>query len=203
MRIGTFDWVSFGALAVASIVLVAVVAGIVRAGPLDPADAPASTMRSLADIPRAWRANLSTVGDDACQTERFQCVLGDAAVLDQETGLVWERTPDTGALVTWTGAIAACIGRTTGNRGGWRLPTLAEMRTLIAVGQSTPALPVNHPFSVASIASDGVWTTTSRADDVTSAWLVVLSNGAPGTVPKTSAGLRYWCVRGADPAEPR
>src|SRR5438552_11782 len=45
------------------------------------------------------------------------------AVLDRETGLVWQRSP-TGFHVPWRAATNACIDQRTGNRFGWRLPTV-------------------------------------------------------------------------------
>lgn len=65
--------------------------------------------------------------------QRFH-VLGDfhaAAVLDQETGLVWERDPtffepgNVGEVTTvgsWLLAAMACIRKSVGARKGWRLP---------------------------------------------------------------------------------
>jgi hypothetical protein len=45
------------------------------------------------DLPLSWSHDLP---DD----ERFELVLDEAAVLDKETGLVWERSPST-VLQTW------------------------------------------------------------------------------------------------------
>src|SRR5262245_1552016 len=60
--------------------------------------------------------------------QRFMVLtnLGSAAVLDRETGLVWERSPDTTAVV-WGLAIGACTTRTTGGRKAWRLPSVHEL----------------------------------------------------------------------------
>ena len=44
------------------------------------------------------------------------------AVLDRETGLVWERSPVSAIRVGWFDAVAGCDGLNVANRLGWRLP---------------------------------------------------------------------------------
>ena len=71
--------------------------------------------------------------------------LNGEAVLDRETGLVWERKLSDGR--TYESNYNACIQAKTGGRFGWRLPTAPELGTLFdpAVAAS-PGLPVGHPF---------------------------------------------------------
>jgi hypothetical protein len=54
----------------------------------------------------------------------------DEAVLDKETGLVWERSPSTAAVGNWFGASNTCLGKTVGGRWGWRLPAFEELARL-------------------------------------------------------------------------
>src|SRR4249920_1124741 len=55
------------------------------------------------------------------------------AVLDRETGLVWQQNPFR-AGNTWAAAMQdldfGCIAKTTGGRSGWRLPRLEELQSL-------------------------------------------------------------------------
>ena len=63
-------------------------AGIALSGNLEPTAPPGSTMKTLDEIPPAWSQKLSAA-------QRFVLVLDGEAVLDKETGLVWEKSPDT------------------------------------------------------------------------------------------------------------
>jgi Protein of unknown function (DUF1566) len=114
------------------------------------------------------------------------------AVLDQETGVVWQRTPVQVPARTWLDAVTLCVNARIAGRGGWRLPTVYEMRSLIdAEGQ---ALTEGHPFVVA----DGYfWTSTIVPTFTTLAYVGDL--GEPAVVlyaNGTSATVGTWCVRG-------
>src|SRR6202030_435310 len=60
-------------------------------------------------------------------TQRFIVLtnFASAAVLDRETGLVWERSPSQTAGFL-EAALTRCKQLTTGGRGGWRLPRVEE-----------------------------------------------------------------------------
>src|SRR3989304_296162 len=54
----------------------------------------------------------------------------DEAVLDKETGLVWEQSPDPArdpTEETWLDAQVSCNTSTVGGRKGWRLATIEEV----------------------------------------------------------------------------
>jgi hypothetical protein len=81
--------------------------------------------------------------------QRFICLTdwNNEAVLDKETGLVWQRTPEVPfAGADLQSAVIACYQATTGGRKGWRLPTPEELMSLVDPTQSNPALPAGHPF---------------------------------------------------------
>jgi hypothetical protein len=115
---------------------------------------------------------------------------GGQAVLDRETGLVWERSPSTSPVV-WAGARFVCRDLTKGNRKGWRLPTVDELTTLVDPSVTNLALPPGHPFQ--NVQPNLYWSTTSV--DAGFAASVDLFDGNVFSLPKTS-GSWVWCVRG-------
>jgi hypothetical protein len=124
-------------------------------------------------------------------------------VLDRETGLVWERSPDQNPR-TWYDAVRSCWLRQVGGRMGWHLPTVEELGSLVdpIVPPPGPALPIGHPFQ--NIQPSTYWTSTT---DVrvpflpTQAWEVRF--GDPGQIGDSGKdNLRYvWCVRGGTHAD--
>jgi hypothetical protein len=128
-------------------------------------------------------------------TLRFKVLseFGGAAVLDKETGLVWEKSPDTTDF-TWSGARFACINKNVGGRKGWRLPSIPELASLIDQSVvSPPKLPLGHPFLVDSTV---YWSASTTAENTTIAWDVFLFNGDVLNHLKTDPFERAWCVRG-------
>jgi len=117
------------------------------AGELEPPGPPAPTMKSLDEIPGSWSQLLDSTdgGLDGCDSSRFKCVMGGEAVLDLETGLVWERSPTTHRS-SWAIANLACSGLVVGPRRGWRLPGIDKLQSLVDPAQTNPSLPPGHPF---------------------------------------------------------
>jgi hypothetical protein len=119
---------------------------------------------------------------------------GSQAVLDKETGLVWERSPSL-TLSTWHQARLACTGRTTGNRRGWRLPSIPELTSLVdpSVAPPGPTLPLGHPFP--TVQSAFYWSASTVAVGSSGAWGVGFDGGGVFSVSKAFA-THAWCVRG-------
>ena len=127
---------------------------------------------------------------------------GGAAVLDRETGLVWERLPNLGSSITWNGALATCYDKKVGNRKGWRLPTLQELASLVdadPTNTSSPRLPPGHPFIfLVSLSEEkNVWSATTRADLTNFAYAVIINGGSITAREKAVSTINFvWCVRG-------
>jgi hypothetical protein len=149
---------------------------------------------------------------------RFQVLgqFGGAAVLDLETGLVWERSPSV-AKQPWSPrnpdtAHIACDTKPVGNRLGWRVPTIQELGSLLDTTRSQPPLTTGHPFLLNAEQQTGqFWSATTAAtdpDSPNSAWFADFgANNFPegivlyGSGDKTTQRF-VWCVRtgsGVDP----
>jgi hypothetical protein len=116
--------------------------------------------------------------------------MGGTAVLDRETGLVWERSPDA-TVRNWQDAQVQCINSNLGGRGGWKLPSIQELRSLIDPTRSNPALPAGHPFT--NVGS--FYWSASAFSGTTSAWAVAFGIGDAFGLDKSESPF-VWCVRG-------
>ena len=147
---------------------------------------------STADVPSILLQNWSKKLPSA---SRFT-VLSDfanAAVRDDETGLVWEKTLETTEL-SWSDARNACADKDVGGRKGWRLPSISELASLVDPSMRTGStLPLGHPFTNAQ--ADVYWSATTMAGNPNSAWLVFFDTGRVSYGFKTIT-FHVWCVRG-------
>lgn len=133
-------------------------------------------------------------------------VLGQA-VLDRETGLVWEKSPDPGAF-TWSAAHDRCnslildLSGSNRPRMGFRVPTVQELTSILdqSVPGFVPHLPNGHPFGPLWSIGEAIWSATTDADNTANAWTMELL-GSLYKFNKGSLG-HAWCVRfrqGVDP----
>ncbi|MBL8036076.1 Lcl C-terminal domain-containing protein [Nitrospira sp. CMX1] len=131
-------------------------------------------------------------------TTRFTLLadFANAAVRDNETGLVWEQAPDTPPR-NWESArfyVGSCANKIVGGRKGWRLPSVVELSSLVDAVNLNPALPTGHPFS--GVQPNVYWTATSDSDRPTIAWFVNFFNGQVTAGDKVANSFFVWCVRG-------
>lgn len=116
------------------------------------------------------------------------------AVLDKETGLVWERAPGT-EKKPWDAAIVYSFSKAVAGRKGWRLPSIEELLSLVDPTRSNPSLPAGHPFLNVQL-DDVYWSSTLGMSFLpTYAWGYDFSNADTGNNLKSTQ--RYvWLVRG-------
>ena len=88
-----------------------------------------------------------------------------------------------------------CTARTTGNRKGWRLPSVHVLASLAhpSVPPPGPTLQPGQPFL--TVESAGYWSATTNAEDPTVAWLAHFLTGSVANSNKVNVA-HVWCVRG-------
>ena len=123
---------------------------------------------------------------------------GGAAVLDRETGLVWQTTLELslGLSNGFLGSAETCLLSRAGGRGGWRLPTIQEvMRTLV----SASGLIAGTPFAFIGQGSPILWTSTP--DGYGFQWAVVVgtSDFHAGKSDPAKDFASAWCVQSPAP----
>ena len=159
-----------------------------------------ATVIGESDTDRWARILDSTNGDNnpttGCNSDRFQCIFGGAAVLDLETGLVWEKVwAET--THTWVAARDQCSdNKTVGGRKGWRLPSVHELASLVdpTVG-GEPKLPPGHPFMSGALQAV-YWSATESLDNSSTAWSVRFQNGNVEKDQNKTDPILVLCVRG-------
>src|SRR5437667_9523665 len=136
--------------------------------------------------------------------QRFICLSdwNNEAVLDRETGLVWQKAPDA-FKTSWTLNDQFCNinNPSRGNRFGWRLPTSSELTSLIewqnGVVGSFIILPPGHPCVLPSAPGDRYWTSDQfPSNRVPSLTVEGRANFSIGVTPDVLVPGLGWCVRG-------
>jgi hypothetical protein len=134
--------------------------------------------------------------------------LGPQAILDRETGLVWQRVPAEPRAFEWPVARFLCRTENTGGRQGWRLPSVEELSSLLDLlpGPAAPGLPSGHPFDLRAT-TPIFWSASVHDIDPSQAYAVMFVGEDPTTVPGVRVfpknfKLRAWCVRGGQGDHP-
>jgi|KBSMisStandDraft_5_1062788.scaffolds.fasta_scaffold01631_10 hypothetical protein len=154
----------------------------------------------------SWDQTFACTAPATCPRFIVLTNFNSEAVLDRETGLVWERSP---SEINERADFNRCGDKVIGGREGWRLPNLQELRSLIDPSRTFPSLPDGHPFLNIHFhvpdpggAFDLYWSST---DDSLNPGLIRLVNFGEahnsGSSPRNAAFGRSWCVRGGQPAQ--
>jgi Protein of unknown function (DUF1566) len=146
----------------------------------------------------SWDQTLACATLATCPRFVVLSNMNSDAVLDRETGLVWERTVNT-SLFSRAEADNKCTVVATGGRQGWRVPAAPELRSLIDPSNTSPSLPAGHPFvGVAFGLFDNYWTSTPAIDPLVPGTILAVrfSHGDMNANLGPQASANVWCVRG-------
>jgi hypothetical protein len=145
----------------------------------------------LAAVPASAKLPVWDRRIDSAKRFKVLKAFDSEAVLDQETGVVWALRGS--GTTAWEAAFASCANEDIGGRGGWRLPTVYEMRSIArTIGGR---LPDGHPFE---LAANLYWTSTTVPSNTANAFIGDLDESPETTFfnhDKTDA-VGVWCVRG-------
>lgn len=156
------------------------------------ADASAGVLGVSTDLPGVTQNRSKTLS--AAQRFVILAAFTNDAVLDKETGLVWERSPQT-MSVRWSVARRTCIEKNVGGQKGWRLPSLEELTSLVdpSIPPPGPTLPPGHPFL--TVQSTVYWSATRVDEDARGSWAVHFGLGGGTTFINWAHSVQVWCVR--------
>lgn len=126
---------------------------------------------------------------------------GDGTITDTLTGLLWLKNANCFGARSWAAALSAAntlagsaCGLSDGSvAGGWRLPDVNELESLLDASKINPPLPTGHPFT--GVQSSLYWSSTTSANDPSYAWGVYFYDGFVVNFLKVSLGY-VWPVRG-------
>jgi len=147
----------------------------------------------------------STFGEDhdyqPAAVQMNYTVNADNTITDNVTGLVWRRCSQgqnddatctgTAGTYTWGNALLQCENETA-DGGGWRLPNVRELMTIVDYGKTTA--PRINATAFPSTVSNYYWTSTTYMSGTNTAWIVYFNNSTVTSGPKTNS---YYvrCVR--------
>jgi len=119
-------------------------------------------------------SRLSSGNDGAVGGPRF-VDQGDGTVIDTVNRLQWSKATLTPKCISQHDALKLCEGLSLAGYGDWRLPTRAELLTLVDDTRDQPAINVD---AFPDTKSDWYWTSTVCAWSSSLAWFVFFSRGS-------------------------
>lgn len=112
--------------------------------------------------------------------------------IDPKTGLEWQCASP--GPMTWYQAMEYAAALSLGGKSDWRLPSAAELETLLdretLLERVRPTMREDVPFRD----NESYWTSTTFAPDTRSAWIVMFDGGYILSYYKTNR-YRVRCVR--------
>ena len=131
---------------------------------------------------------LVVVGQARAAAPKGRYEAGVRSIEDRRSRLVWARSPAP-SLLTYTGAEAYCLALVS-DGGGWRMPTLMELQTLVDVRAHDPA--VDPAFDEVPV--DASYWSSTGASPAGTYWTLSFVDGSMSS-PYASSMLRVRCVK--------
>ena len=120
---------------------------------------------------------------------------GNGAVIDNVTGLMWQKENDH-IYLNWDDAVSYCNNLALTGYTDWRLPSKKEFISIVNYGTSTPAIDTTY---FPSIWPSPFWSSTTLASDSSYAWSVDLPfYGSVSSTGNKSNSNYLMCVRGQE-----
>jgi hypothetical protein len=134
---------------------------------------------------RSWSAKIK----DARRRFEVLNAFHSMAVLDRETQLVWQQSPDV-TLRSLAISSAFCNALNVDDRLGWRMPTVQELATLVDPSvHPGPTLPPGHPFS--NVQPDSAyWSSTTGVTNPELQYVVSFQLGEVSEASNVPSGAR-------------
>ncbi|GAB3755027.1 Lcl C-terminal domain-containing protein [Lysobacter olei] len=114
---------------------------------------------------------------------------GDGTITDTVNRLMWSKLTNTSKNVNHAMAEATCADLSLAGHTDWRLPTRAELLTLVDDTRCSPAIDTD---AFPDTKNDWYWTSTLRASASSYAWFVYFDFGGANADPR---GYSYAFVR--------
>jgi hypothetical protein len=150
----------------------------------------------------SWDQTIACTASASCPRFVVLSNMNNDAVLDRETGLVWQKSP-TDVKPEGRFAQETCSQLAIGDRQGWRLPTLPELQSLVQPSKQDPALPDGHPFANVHFVFDptakifdAYWTSTEDPANPGQFFLVLFHSFTTRGNGSLTTRNFLWCVRG-------
>jgi len=127
---------------------------------------------------------------------------GSGTVVDNQTNLCWERDDYSTNGIKWQGALNACSTSTTAGLTDWRLPTRGEAISMLDYSCDDTVRPHcqsnynNNALNWVNGSAGDYWTSTTRPDSTTGAYVIDASDGFLLNDAKTLSNF-VRCVRQA------